>query len=73
MRGGLIEYGGLALGGELGSDGGHHRSVVRLDLFLSEGGRRSFYRCDRSCRLFCGRGLEDLRVWFRLGGLVGGM
>lgn len=60
VRGGLIEDGGLGSGGKLGSDRVDHRSVVRLDLFLPEWRKSSSFRHKYSCRLFMGRGLEDL-------------
>lgn len=69
MRGGLVENGGLAFGGKLGSDRVDHRSVVRLYLFLSERRKSSSFRHEYSWRLFRGHGLGDLRLRFRLGGL----
>lgn len=70
VRGGLVKNGGLAFGGKLGSDRVDHRSVVRLDLFLSKGRKSPSFRHEYSCRLFRGRGLEALWLCFRLSGLL---
>lgn len=73
VRGGLVEDGGLAFGGKLGSDRLDHRSVVRLYLFLSKRRKSSSFRHQYSGRLFRGHGLGDLCLWFRLGGWFRGM